>query len=43
MPINMMLTSPKDGVSGHTLFVISVLVLHEKLASALLFFNPIEG
>jgi len=31
----MMITSPKDGVSGYTLIVISVFVLHEKLASAL--------
>jgi hypothetical protein len=39
----MMITSPKDGVSGYTLFVISVLVLHENLAAALLIFNPTEG
>jgi len=39
----MMITSPKDGVSGYTFFVNSVLVLHENLATALLIFNPTEG
>jgi len=38
----MMITFPKDGVSDYTLFVISVLVLNEKLATALLIFNPTE-